>query len=189
MAHEREKGASRGRVIYGQLLRLYPRAYLRRHRDELLQNFQDLERELPAKTSLWCLIVKDLLISLWSERCRTLGGQTAIRFAILSLMLLMVHRYPGPREHSAWTFCVGYAPGWFAGWFGWQWRMSSSRRSRGAFRSFRGQAVMLLVAITLVLAAGMLFPDLQQRLVFASCYGVAIAWLGGWWGNARRLRL
>jgi hypothetical protein len=95
MAHEREKGASRGLVIYGLLLWLYPHAYLRRHREELLQNFRDLERELPAKTALWCLIAKDLFISLGSELSRTLAGQTAIRFAILSLMLVIVHRVPG----------------------------------------------------------------------------------------------
>jgi hypothetical protein len=48
---------------------------------------------------------------------------------------------------------------------------------------------MLLAAIIIVLAAGILLPDFQKRLVFASCYGVAIAWFAGWWGNYRRLRL
>lgn len=187
MAHVRQGGASRGLAIYGLLLELYPRAYLRRHREELLQNFQDLEQALPSRTELWCLIAKDLAISLRSELSRTLAGQTTIRFAILSLMLVLVHRYPG-REQAAWTFCVGYAPGWFTGWFGWRWRISSCSGPPGFVRSFRGQAVMLVGAITMVLA-GTLFADFEKRLVFAFCYGAAIAWFAGWWVNHRRAGL
>jgi hypothetical protein len=187
--HGRQNGASRGLAIYGLLLQLYPRAYLRRHREELLQNFQDLEQALSSRTALWRLIAKDLAVSLWSEFTRTFSGQTTIRFAILSLMLAIVHRYPGQREQAAWTFCFGYALGWFAGWFGWRWRMSSCSESPRFVRSFRGQAVILLGAITVVLAAGTLFADFQKRLVFASCYGATIAWFAGWWVNHRRVRL
>jgi hypothetical protein len=42
-------------AIYRLLLELYPRAYLR-HREELLQNFQDLEQEVPSKAELWSFI-------------------------------------------------------------------------------------------------------------------------------------
>lgn len=181
----RKHGAFPGVAIYGLLLGLYPRAYLLRHRAELLQNFEDLEQALPSKAALWCLIAKDLAVSLWFECKRTFWAQTSIRFAILSLMLGIVHRHAGPREQLVWTFCFGYALGWFAGWFGWHWRMSSSSRSPIFVRSFRGQVVMLLGAIAVVLAAGTVFDDFQKRLIFASCYGVAIAWFTGWWVNYR----
>ena len=188
MAHERQKDASRGLAIYGLLLELYPRAYLRQHRAELLQNFQDLEQALPSKTALWCLIAKDLAVSLRSELTQTFSGQTTVRFAILCLMLAIVHRYPAQREQAAWIFCFGYALGWFAGWFGWRWRMSSSSGSPAFIRSFRAQAAMLLGVIIIVLAAGTLLADFEKRLVFAFCYGTAIAWFAGWWVNHRRVR-
>jgi hypothetical protein len=166
---------------------LYPRAYLSRHRAELLQNFRDLERESPSKAAFWRFIAKDLAVSLWSEFRRTLWGQTAVRFAILGLMLAVVHRH-GEHERAVWTFCCGYVPGWFSGWLGRCWRMSSAGGSPGFYRSFRGQAAMLAGAITLVLAAAPLVPALQDRLVFASCYGAALAWFSGWWANYQRMR-
>jgi hypothetical protein len=186
MAPGRDNGGSRSLAIYGLLLALYPRAYLRRHRAELLQNFQDLERELPSKAALWRFMASDLAVSLRCELTRTLWGQTTIRFAILSLMLAMVHRYPGQHEQSALTFCFGYALGWFAGWFGRRWWMRASSRSPAFVRSFRGQAATLVGAIVVVLAAAKLFLDLQEPLVFAACYGALIAWFAGWWGNYRR---
>lgn len=185
MARQRRNGVLRPIAIYGLLLELYPRAYLRRHREELLQNFQDLERDLPSRAALWCFIAKDLARSLRSELSRTLYGQTAIRFGILSLMLAAVHGHPGRHEQAAWMFCCGYALGWFAGWFGRHWWTSSSGGSPGFVRSFSGQAAMLAGAIITVLAAAQLFPDLQERLVLAFCYAAAIAWLSGWWSNRR----
>lgn len=176
-------------AIYGLLLELYPSAYLRRHREELLQNFQDIEQELPSKAALWCFIAQDLAVSLRSEFIRTFSGQTTIVFTILGLMLAIAHRYPGKHEPYIWVSCFGYALGWFAGWFGCQWRMSSSSRSPSFVRSFRGQAAMLLCAITMVLATAMLFQDVQERLVLASCYGAALAWITGWGKNKRRMSL
>ena len=187
MAREPEKGASRPLALYGLLLELYPRAYLRRHREELLQNFQDLERELPSRELLWRFIAKDLIVSLWSEFKRTLWGQSTIVFAILSLMLAVARGYPG-REHSIWSFCLGYTLGWFAGWLGCDWRMDASSGPPGFGRSFPGQAAMLVGAMTMVLAAASFFPNLQERLVFAFCYATTIAWASGWWRNYRRMR-
>lgn len=189
MGRRRKNGSSRGLAIYTLLLQLYPPAYLRRHRAELLQNFQDLERAMPSSVALWLFITKDLAVSLGAELTRTLSGQTTIRFALLALMLAIVHRYAGQRDHPAWTFCCGYAFGWFAGWFGRDWRMSSSGGSPAFVRSFRGQAALLLGAIAILLAAGTSFPGLQKNLVFASCYGAAIAWLAGWWAQKQRSRL
>ena len=172
------------------LVDLYPRAYLQRHREELLQNFQDLERELPSRVALWRLIARDLAMSLWSEFVRTLWGQTAVRFAILSLMLGIASRLGRLEQSAAWTFCLGYALGWFAGWFGRHWRMRSSGESPAFARSFSGQAAMLAGAIIIVLATAKLFPGVQERLVLAFCYAAALAWLSGWWVNYRmRVRL
>lgn len=182
-------GTSRDLAIYALLLELYPRAYLRRHRAELLQNFQDLEREFASRAALWRFIAADLAVSLRHQLTRTLWGQTAIRFAILSLMLALVHGYPGRDQHAAWTFCCGYALGWFAGWFGRSWRQSSGGRPPAFLRSFGGQAALLVCALTVVLAVARLFPELQERLLFASCYGTAIAWFSGWQGNYRHMRL
>lgn len=189
MAHGRRHGTSRDLAIYALLLQLYPRAYRRRHRAELLQNFQDLEREFASKAALWRFIARDLAVSLRHQLTRTLWGQTAIRFAILSLMLALVHGYPRRDEHAVWTFCCGYALGWFAGWFGRQWRLSSSGGPPAFVRSFGGQAALLVCALTALLAAARLFPDLQERFVFACCYGTALAWFSGWQGNYQHMRL
>jgi hypothetical protein len=82
-------------VIYGLLLQLYPRTYLQRHREELLQNFQDLEQELPSRVAVWWFIARDLAVSLRSELSRTFWGQTAIVFTLLSLLLAVAHLHPG----------------------------------------------------------------------------------------------
>ena len=43
--------------------------------------------------------------------------------------------------------------------------------------------------LTVALAVARLFPDLQERLVLASCYGTALAWFSGWQGNFQHMRL
>ena len=99
-------------------------------------------------------------------------------------MLAIVSRYP-ERQSAAWTFCCGYALGWFAGWFSRQWRMRAGSESPGFVRSFSAQAAMLVAALTIVLAVAERFPGLQERLVLAFCYAAALAWFSGWWGNYR----
>jgi hypothetical protein len=180
---------SRSLAIYGLLLELYPREYLRRHREELLQNFQDLEQDLPSKTALWCFVAKDLAISFRSEVIRTFWAQTTMAFTVLSLVVAIAHRHPGRHEPYIWDFCFGYAFGWFAGWSGWNWRMNPSSRSPSFLRSFRGQATMLLCVITIVLVATSIFPYFQKGYVIASCYGAATAWITGWGKNKQRTRL
>jgi hypothetical protein len=176
-------------VIYGLLLQLYPRTYLQRHREELLQNFQDLEQELPSRAAVWWFIARDLAVSLRSELSRTFWGQTAIVFTLLSLLLAIAHLHPGKLEPYLWSCSCGYALGWFAGWFGWNWRMTSGGRSPRFVRSFHGQAAMVVCTVTIVLATAQLFPDLQARLVLAGCYGAALAWITGWCKSSRRMSL
>jgi hypothetical protein len=67
--------------------------------------------------------------------------------------------------------------------------MNSSSRFPSFIRSFRGQAAILLCAITIVLTTATLFPDLSERLVVVTCYGTALAWITGWWKNYRRGKL
>ena len=68
MGRKRNNGGSPGLALYRLLLQLYPPAYLRRHRAELLQNFQDLERAMPSSLALWLFIAKDLAVSLGVQR-------------------------------------------------------------------------------------------------------------------------
>jgi hypothetical protein len=171
MPQQGQCGRSRSLAIYGLLLELYPRTYLRRHREEMLQNFQDLERELPSRAALCCFIAKDLAVSLRSDVTRSFWAQTTMAFTVLSLIVAIAHRHPGRQEPYIWDFCFGYAPGWFAGWSGWNWRMSSSSRLPIFVRSFRGQAAMLLCVITIVLVAASIFPYFQKGHAIASCYG------------------
>jgi hypothetical protein len=49
--------------LYARLLELYPSAFLRQHRAEMLQNFADLEEVAASKAALWLLIGKDLTMS------------------------------------------------------------------------------------------------------------------------------
>ncbi len=50
--------------LYILLLRLYPSSYRKRHGDEMIQIFEDLERENDSSVALWLFLLKDLCISL-----------------------------------------------------------------------------------------------------------------------------
>lgn len=52
---------------YERLILLYPPAYLRRHRAELLQNFTDLQRDSGSRQHFFTLIITDFLTSLTEE--------------------------------------------------------------------------------------------------------------------------
>jgi hypothetical protein len=96
---------------------------VRRHREELVQNFQDLEQELASKAALWCFIAQDLAGSLRSEFTQHSG----VRPHCLHDSepdAAVAHRNPERQEPYLWSFTYGYALGWCAGWFGWNWRMS-----------------------------------------------------------------
>jgi len=53
-------------VVYCLLLKLDPRPFVRIHREELLQDFQDLEQQSPSRSALWHFIASDLAASIWS---------------------------------------------------------------------------------------------------------------------------
>ena len=61
--------------MYGLLLELYPPEYLKQHRAEMLQNFEDLEHASSSKAALWLFVGKDLMTSLISHYVPTREGQ------------------------------------------------------------------------------------------------------------------
>jgi predicted permease len=91
---QRQRGKSGSILIYGLLLEIYLRRYLRRHREELLQNFRDLEQDLSSNSALWSFIAKDLAVSFRSEVMRTFWGQIAVVFTALGLMLMIAKQVP-----------------------------------------------------------------------------------------------
>jgi hypothetical protein len=64
MTRPEQQKQSRSLRLYARLLELYPPAFLQQHREEMLQNFADLEDAATSKAQLWLLIGKDLTMSL-----------------------------------------------------------------------------------------------------------------------------
>lgn len=127
MAEIEQKARSRSLAIYRLLLELYSPEFLERHREELLQNFEDLEKASPSKAALWLFIGKDLMISLISRNGRrSLWGQTALMLIILAAVLAVLWRFTSHHYFmGAVTVCYGYVIGWFAGWMGKRRQISS----------------------------------------------------------------
>jgi hypothetical protein len=189
MARTEQNGTSLSRAIYGLLLGLYPRPYLRRHRPEMLQNFQDLERESPSKAELWLFIAKDLAISLRSQFTRTLWGQVAMVVLVLVIVLVYTENHAVARRHLTEACCFGYILGWFAGWFGKQWQASSVSRAPRYIRSLPAQAIIVVSLLGLVIAvAGVVARTQSHVIVWTLCYGFLLAWGCGWLGSRRQAR-
>jgi hypothetical protein len=117
MARIDRKARSRSLVMYGVLLGLYSPEFLARHRAEMLQNFEDLEKSSPSQAALWLLIGKDLMFSLISRNIpKSFWGQTVLMVIILAAvlgalwMLTSQHYFMG-----AVMVCYGFVIGWFAG--------------------------------------------------------------------------
>ncbi len=85
--------------MYGLLLRLYPAPYLRQHRAEMLQNFQDIEAQSSSSVSLWAFILKDLAVSLRAHFRRTFWAQAAVILAVLATLVIHAREYPLAKEH------------------------------------------------------------------------------------------
>lgn len=120
MARVQRPSTSRSLAIYRWLLQLYPAEYLRRHRAEMLQNFEDLQHASPSLAALWLLIGRDLMVSLKSHYMpRSFWGQTTLMLVILA-MVLAVLRLSASYHYfmGAATVCYGFVIGWFAGWLG-----------------------------------------------------------------------
>jgi xanthine/uracil permease len=173
--------------MYGLLLHLYPQEYLRRHRAEMLQNFEDFERT-SSKAELWLFLGKDLVVSLRSQFTKTLWAQTAIVVIVLAVLLAYTERHAVAREHPVEGFCCGYILGWFAGWFGERWQASSVSRVPNGIRSLPAQAMIVVSVLVLVIAVARVGSGAQNHVIWALCYGFLLAWIAGWIGNRWRLR-
>jgi hypothetical protein len=177
-------GRSRSLAIYESLLVLYRRAFLERHRAEMLQNFADLEQALPSKVALWLFIGKDLIISLRAHRIKSLWGRTLIILLVLAALLAVAHLHPGQAEHLIWGYCCGYLPAWFVGWFGKCWQVRSSSLIPAYVRSLAGQASVVLGALAVMLVAARGYDGPQEHVVWTLCYGSLLGWIAGWCGRA-----
>lgn len=189
MAQIEQNSRSRSLAIYGLLLDLYPRQYLLQHRAEMLQNFQDFEQASPSKAKFWIFLAKDLAISLRSQFAKTLWGQTAVVLLVLAIILIYTARFGVAAERLTEASCFGYIPGWFAGWYGKRWQASSIRRAPDYVKSLWAQAMIVVSALVLVIAAAGIGSSTQDHLIWALCYGFLLAWITGWITVRRQLRL
>ncbi|MDR3571985.1 MAG: hypothetical protein P4L81_07440 [Candidatus Pacebacteria bacterium] len=84
--------------LYETLLWLYPASYRRAHREELLQNFEDLERDAGSSVVLWTFIASDLISSLSTEYMEYVKKHRWAQFA-LGIFAVLVLLY-------AWQFAT-----------------------------------------------------------------------------------
>ena len=82
--------AYRSSKLYEKLIYLYPSSYLKKHREELLQNFEDLEHDLGPRHFLWAFIISDLFKSLFLEYMQYIRHHRWAQFAIVILVILAV---------------------------------------------------------------------------------------------------
>jgi hypothetical protein len=188
VTHAERSRTSRSPAVYGLLLELYPRSYRQQHRAEMLQNFQDLEQASSSKAALWVFLARDLAVTLWSQFRKTLWGQTAIVVLVLGILLVYTERHAVARRHPTEACCLGYIVGWFAGWFGRQWRASSFSRVPNSVRSLASQAMIVVGLVALVIAVAGIGSGAQNHLIWTLCYGFLLAWITGRNGNRRQTR-
>jgi len=180
---------SRSLAIYAQLLRLYPRQYLRQHRAEMLQNFLDIEAGSSSTASLWAFIFKDLAISLRAHFRRTFWAQAAVILIVLTALVLRARGYPVAKEHCIWGFCCGYLPGWLSGWFGKRWQTLSIGDSRQWVRSFSCQSAAVLGVLGLLVGISRGLPPSLEHVLWVLAYGFLLGWAAGWCGRRLHARL
>jgi hypothetical protein len=97
-------------------------------------------------------------------------------------------RHAVARRHPTEACCLGYIVGWFAGWFGRQWRASSFSRVPNSVRSLASQAMIVVGLVALVIAVAGIGSGAQNHLIWTLCYGFLLAWITGWNGNRRQTR-
>lgn len=178
-----QQGASRSLAIYGLLLNLYPQEYLRHHRAEMLQNFEDFEQTSSSKTELWLFLGKDLAICFGARFIKSLWGQTTIVAIVLVLLLAIARRHPGQHEHSIWDFCFGYMLGWFSGFWRRGRRTRFNNPSPRYFKSFLVETVIICIVLVTMLIVERTFLGIHEHSIWVLCYGYIIAWPAGWLGK------
>jgi|GEM_PF-6846628 hypothetical protein len=78
---ERTETSSRSLSVYKLLLLFYPYQYIERHGAEMIQNFEDLQREYPL-VAVWLLIISDFIISVPREHM----NESTSRIACISFL-------------------------------------------------------------------------------------------------------
>ena len=116
MTRPARRKKSRSLRLYARLLELYPRAFLQRHRAEMLQNFADLEDAAASKPALWLLIGKDLAMSLISHFFASrLGGYVVAVVVAWTLLFAIGYFFYGPTPgRPALHAFGGFLPGMLA---------------------------------------------------------------------------
>ncbi|MGC2402877.1 MAG: hypothetical protein WA510_24015 [Acidobacteriaceae bacterium] len=168
-------------AVYGMLLSLYPQEYLRHHRAEMLQNFEDFERVSSSKAELWLFMGKDLVNSFRSHLIKSLSGQTAIILLVLTIALALAQRHPGEREHAVWIFCYGYLPGWFVGWWGMARQAKPNHIIPHYPKTLWGQGVIIGIVLAITISVA------REPSIWVICYGLTLGWFAGRFGKWRQI--
>jgi hypothetical protein len=79
---------SRSSGFYERLISLYPSSYLAKHREELLQNYEDLERDIGSKRLFWAFIIGDFIKSIFHEYMNYIKKHRWAQFAAVVVVLL-----------------------------------------------------------------------------------------------------
>jgi hypothetical protein len=80
--------AQRASGLYEKLIRLYPSSYRKKHRDELLQNFDDLRRDIGSGKLLWAFIISDFVTSLGKEYMQYIKNHFWLQILIAAVVIL-----------------------------------------------------------------------------------------------------
>jgi hypothetical protein len=113
MTRPEQQKQSRSLRLYARLLELYPPAFLQQHREEMLQNFADLEDAATSKAQLWLLIGKDLTMSLVSQFFASQLGSYVIAVLVVWILIFVIGYFthgstPGyPALHAFGGFLPG----------------------------------------------------------------------------------
>jgi hypothetical protein len=113
MTRPEQQKQSRSLRLYARLLELYPPAFLQQHREEMLQNFADLEDAATSKAQLWLLIGKDLTMSLVSQFFASQLGSYVIAVLVVWILIFVIRYFthgstPGyPALHAFGGFLPG----------------------------------------------------------------------------------
>lgn len=75
--------------FYERIISLYPSSYLAKHREELLQNFEDFERDMGSKKMFWAFIIGDFIKSLFQEHMNYIKHNRWAQFAVAIIIVLL----------------------------------------------------------------------------------------------------
>jgi hypothetical protein len=116
MTRPEQHRQSRSLRLYARLLELYPPAFLQQHREEMLQNFADLEDAATSKVQLWLLIGKDLTMSLVSQFFASQLGSYVIAVLTVWILILVIGYFThgSTRGYPALHAFGGFLPGMLA---------------------------------------------------------------------------